>query len=321
MGSPAIVPMHLAPRSWPGCDRCRSKASRAAAAPLPIHEGISREEALPAIGTRAFPDLADASRQSRSGVPGHTENREQCLGKRGRSRAPIEVFLRRARQPAFSRISHMSLAQTGTAQLLRGWHGGDSKCLGRLVELHLPWLQEQVRRRLGPALRARGETMDYVQDALVEFFRYGPRFVLDDTAQLRALLLRVIDNSLHNKHRWLMAARRDLVREHPLPSTTVLSLQPGGVSDKTPSQSAQRHEDEAWVRLAMELLPYEAREILVLRLWQGLAFADIGTRLGIAANLARARHHRALRSLASKTSTLRSHGLAAVLDAEPLERK
>lgn len=202
----------------------------------------------------------------------------------------------------------MDPASLTTAQLLTGWHEGDPSCLERLVERNLSWLRAHVGRRLGPELRGQAETVDYVQDAMVEFLRYGPRFVVESDGQFRGLLLKIVENSLRKKHRWYRAARREVARERPLPPTTVLRMHQGAVSDRTPSEVADRHEREAWVRLAMEFLSDEDQEILVLRLWKELSFPEIADRLGTSANTVRMRHHRALRRLADQTWALRRFG-------------
>lgn len=165
---------------------------------------------------------------------------------------------------------------------------------------------------MGPALRAKGESCDYVQDAMVEFLRYGPRFLVSSDAAFRALLVRIVENTLINRHRWYVAARREIARERPLPGTTVLSLDPEGASTKTPSQSAERHEREAWVRLAVELLSPDDREMLVLRMWQGVPFTEIARRLGVDPSTARQRLHRALRHLAATAAGLRRDGVSAL---------
>ncbi|MFH2002271.1 MAG: sigma-70 family RNA polymerase sigma factor, partial [Planctomycetota bacterium] len=70
-------------------------------------------------------------------------------------------------------------------------------------------------------------------------------------------------------------------------------------------QSAGKHEQEAWIRLGMELLDESEKEILVLRQWEGLSFKEIGERLNIKHNTARMRNERALAHLAEKVGTLR----------------
>ena len=212
----------------------------------------------------------------------------------------------------------MSPAESHTLQLLRGWHRGDRESVAVLMERHLPWIRERIRHRIGPALRNKAETSDFVHDAVIEFLQYAPRFLVTSEVQFRALLLRIAENTIRNKHRWFMAARRKIARERPIPSTTILSLDPAGRSMQTPSKSAERHEREAWVRMAMEFLDERDREILALRQWEALSFVDIGEKLGIGAAGAQMRHIRALRRLSATISELRRKGVSAVVgDNEP----
>jgi len=81
------------------------------------------------------------------------------------------------------------------------------------LERHLPWIQKQVRLRLGSKLRAKGETCDYVQDAVVQFLHYGPRIMISSDRQFRALLARIVENALCDKHDWFTARRRDMTYE------------------------------------------------------------------------------------------------------------
>lgn len=208
----------------------------------------------------------------------------------------------------------MTAGNTKTFQYLTQWHTGDRKGLDALLEHHLPWINAQVRKRMGPLLRGKGETCDYVQDAMVEFLRYGPRFTLSNEALFRALMVKIVDNALRHRHAWFTARRRDIAREHPLPSDTVLFLDSPEGLKQTPSQSAARHEQEAWIRLGMEFLDPEQREVLILRKWDNLSFPDIGKRLGITSTAARLRHNRALGRLGSVVCKLRSGELNRVVD-------
>jgi RNA polymerase sigma-70 factor (ECF subfamily) len=214
----------------------------------------------------------------------------------------------------------MNTGDTKTYQCLRQWNEGDDNGLDTLLEQHLPWLQNQVRRSMGSQLRGKGETSDYVQDAVVEFLRYGPRFTLSSDAVFRALLLKIVKNTLRHRRVWFTARRRDIAREHPLPSDTVLSLdRPEGPAG-TPSQSAARHEHEAWIRLGLELLDPEPREVLVLRKWDNLSFSEIGARLGISTEAARKRHNRALDRLSSMIWEIRQGKLNNILEESPSGR-
>ncbi|MBK8974662.1 MAG: sigma-70 family RNA polymerase sigma factor [Planctomycetes bacterium] len=199
--------------------------------------------------------------------------------------------------------------------MLERWHAGDPRCLDDLLKQHLPWLREQIHRQLGDVLRRKGETMDYVQDAMVQFLQYAPRFQVESEASFRALLLRVARNALCNRYDWFTARRRAIAQERPLPATTILNLSGASRSAVTPSHVAMRHESEAWVRLGMELLDPEERNLLVLRQWDDTPFAVIGEQLGITEDAARMRHKRAVVRLSECVWQLRTGRLDKLLAA------
>lgn len=201
-----------------------------------------------------------------------------------------------------------------SSRMLLESHQGDMDSLNRLLEAHLPWITAQVKRRMGPVLQKKAETGDYVQNALLQFLKYGPCFSISSENQFRAFLLKVVENSLRNQHDWFTAARREIARERPLPSDTVLSLDPPQGEVKTPSKQAARHEQEAWIRLSMEFIDAKAREILVLRQWEKLPFKEIGDRLGVSEVAARMKHNRAVKQLSKKVWALRSGQLSHILE-------
>ena len=88
---------------------------------------------------------------------------------------------------------------------------------------------------------------------------------------------------------------------------------PGRVSG-TPSKEAQRLEEEAYLRLGMELLDPEDRRILVLRQWDGLSFGEIGQQMGLSAEAAWMRHSRAIQRLSKKVGRLRRGDLSFLVE-------
>ncbi|MCU0866844.1 MAG: sigma-70 family RNA polymerase sigma factor [Planctomycetes bacterium] len=193
-----------------------------------------------------------------------------------------------------------------TRQLLQRWHQGERAAIDALIARDLPWIRDHVHARLGPLLRARGETMDYLQDAILDVLHYTPRFVTDDRRQFRALVARIVENHLRDAHDHHAALRRTPVKERPVPSDSVLDLGAAASTVTRPDAAAERNEQEAWVRLALELLEPADREVLLLRQWQGLEFAAVGERLGIAEDAARMRFQRALPKLARQLEALRA---------------
>ena len=206
----------------------------------------------------------------------------------------------------------MSDETSQTLLHLEQWNGGDPAGLDALLSRHLPWIRAHIRRRMGPLLRKKAESCDYLQDVMVEFLRYGPRIQVSAGAQFRALLVRIVESALRDKHDWFTARRRAISRERPLPPDTVLRIDPPRERSETPSVEADNHERQAWLRLGMELVDPGDREVLVLRQWDGLPFPEIGKRLALSEDAARMRYNRAVGRLADDVGRLRRHGLPEI---------
>jgi RNA polymerase sigma-70 factor (ECF subfamily) len=200
--------------------------------------------------------------------------------------------------------------ESQTLLLLKRWHAGERAALDTLLERDMPWIKEHVSRRLGPALRTRLESGDVVQETMLQVLRYGPRFLLSDMDQFRALLARMVENVIRMQARRLQQERRDAQREQQLPSDSVLLLDR---SSQRPSQIAAKDESAAWMQLGIELLDPDDKDVLMLRQWDGLSFGDVGERLGIAEDAARMRFQRALGRLARLVQRLRAGELQKVL--------
>jgi len=184
--------------------------------------------------------------------------------------------------------------------------------LNSLLRRNLPWIHDRVRRRLGPRLRRKDESLDVVQDAVLQFLEYGPQVVITNENHFRALLARIAENVLCDRNDWFSAQRRAISRERPLPSDTVLVVDPPRKRQSSPSCFADRHEREGWIRFGIELLDEEDRELIVFRDWQHLSFRGVGERLGITEDAARMRYRSALCRLSTKVAMLR-HGEIDVL--------
>lgn len=211
----------------------------------------------------------------------------------------------------------MKSGNTETSICLGRLHTGDPKGMNSLIERHLPWIHNHVRKRMGPLLRNKGETCDYVQDAMIQFLRYGPRIMISDEDHFRRLIIRIVENALRDKHDWYTALRRRTAKERPLSRDTVLSLDPPRDTVETPSRAVQHNEDEAWIRLGLELLAPGDRDLIVLHQWEKHTFTDIGQQLGISADAARMRHNTALSRLGEVVWMLQSGKLDHLLDERP----
>lgn len=208
--------------------------------------------------------------------------------------------------PPRANLLDMGDAPDPTRELLESWHGGDRQALDTLIAENLAWIHGHVSQRLRTVLRDAGDTQDFVQQAMLEVLEYGPRFAVTDRARFRALLARIVENDLRDRHRYLRRQRRDVARGTARASDTVLELDPAARSVTSPSELAERDERRAWLQLALELLDPIDREIVRMRDWEERTFVEAGELLGISEDAARKRYHRALPKLAHKVASLRA---------------
>lgn len=200
-----------------------------------------------------------------------------------------------------------------TRTLLARWHAGDDQALDELLRRDLPWLRRVVRTRLGAALGARADADDIVQQAMIDVLRHGPRFLVGDVEHYRALLARIVENAVRKALRDARRQKRDVAREQPLPSRSVLQL---GSPRTGPATSADRNERRAWVQLGLELLDPDDREIVLRRQWDGLEFEQLAAELGTSPDAARMRFQRAVGRLARIVKRLRQGDLRSALSSD-----
>jgi RNA polymerase sigma factor (sigma-70 family) len=127
------------------------------------------------------------------------------------------------------------------------------------------------------------------------------------------LLGKIVENVVADKYDWFTAQRRTMARERPLPPDTILNLDPPASKQKTPSQISHEHEQEAWLRLGIELLDPSEREVIILYHWEEQSFIQIGKMLGISDVGARKRYIKASFRLDEIIRELRSGEIDAAL--------
>jgi RNA polymerase sigma-70 factor (ECF subfamily) len=123
-----------------------------------------------------------------------------------------------------------------------------------------------------------------VQEAFLEAHRDFHQFQGQTDAELRAWLRRLLVYNLANQIRRYRTQRRDFRLEQQLAAELDQSshtLERGLIApDSSPSARAARREDGLRLAEALERLPAETREVLLLRHFQGLTFPAIARRLG-----------------------------------------
>lgn len=181
-----------------------------------------------------------------------------------------------------------------TQVLLERAKKGDRKALNDLYKLHELNLLAMVRKRLGPELRIRLESLDIVQDVYaafcepknIEHFEYST-----DEAFLKYVATMVANHIRDEIDYW----RRQ--RRNPGNEVAQLSSSIAEAHAPTPSVIVQMQEVEALLQRALDRLPPDDREMIIARQEQGRSYEDIAAERGKTADAVRVKLKRLERSL------------------------
>lgn len=208
----------------------------------------------------------------------------------------------------------MSLDDLSTTHLLGLWRDGRADAVDALFARHLSWVSRVVSERLGPALRRKLETGDIVQDALMRFLNDGPRITVDNERRFRGLMVRIAENVIRDESDYWTARRRDLAREQSFSDHIVLDLDGEGAAAR-PSEpdSFDKAEAFARLRLALELLRPNQREIYLRRVRDGWTHRRIADHFDITEDAAQKRYARAAARLTELAESIKARDIDGVI--------
>ena len=183
-----------------------------------------------------------------------------------------------------------------TQRLLEQALAGEPGAAGRLLARYRSCLQRQIEMRLDERLRRRVDASDVVQDTQLEAARRLEDYLAERPVPFGLWLRRIArDRLVEAWRRHAGAARRAATREVMLPDHSALQLAQQLVAGgSTPSEHVARKERARCVREALGQLPEVDREILLMRDFEQLSYAQIGQMMEIEPAAARSRHARAL---------------------------
>jgi RNA polymerase sigma-70 factor (ECF subfamily) len=176
---------------------------------------------------------------------------------------------------------------------------GSTDALGQSLEQFRRYLLEVARHAVGPALNAKGGASDLVQETFLEAHQLFPRFDGATRAQLRAWLrCLLLHKAAKLGRRYSSTAKRQLSREVSLGGgERAIHLSQIAGPTPTPSVAAMSAEQAQRLRAAMDRLPADYRQVMTLRYSEGLAFDEVGRRIGRSADAARMLWARAVERL------------------------
>lgn len=150
---------------------------------------------------------------------------------------------------------------------------GDEDAVDRMVAHFLPRLHSYVRVHMGPGLRRREASLDVVQSVCREVLEDREQFDFRGEGAFLSWLLKAALNKMRDRARFFGRQRRDAGRDAPL----IEDVHEGGV---TPSREVMGREDVERLEAALDELPDDYREIVVLARVVGMPHKDIAEHVG-----------------------------------------
>lgn len=186
-----------------------------------------------------------------------------------------------------------------SAGLLEQAKAGSPDALNLLYERISGRLLAYIRLRLGRDLRSRLESRDILQATLLKSFQKLHDFRGTETRSLIAWLARIAEHEIRDCADHAHRQRRDAAREMPLDEEAPLrAITKSALSRVILDEQAQRLED------ALESLSLDHREVILMRKFEELPFAEIGRRTGRSEDACRMLLARAMTALTLRLSEM-----------------
>ncbi|MHC4954289.1 MAG: sigma-70 family RNA polymerase sigma factor [Planctomycetota bacterium] len=189
-------------------------------------------------------------------------------------------------------------------RLLQRAAEGDRSGLDELFALHRDRLRRMVDLRMDPAVKARVDASDVLQEASLRAVQRLDEYLADPDMPfflwLRFLTLQALTDS-YRRH--LGARQRDARREvrlfrGPWPEASSMALAEHLIGEGTgPSRAAVRAEQRLRLEQALNSMDRIDREVLTLRHFEHLTNAEVAKELGLDKSAASKRYIRALRNV------------------------
>jgi RNA polymerase sigma-70 factor (ECF subfamily) len=199
-----------------------------------------------------------------------------------------------------------------TQELLTRAGTGDAAAVERLLMQHRDSLRRMIGLRLDPALAARLDASDVVQDVLLEASQRIQDYLRNPSMPFHIWLRHIAKDHIidaHRKHR--RAQRRSLDREQPLVPRALADHSSieilGQLMDRdlTPASAAMRQELQRRMEQAVTALDEEDREIILLRVYEQVPNQEAAAYLGLSEAAASMRYLRAVRRLQGQLKDIR----------------
>jgi RNA polymerase sigma-70 factor (ECF subfamily) len=198
----------------------------------------------------------------------------------------------------------MSDNTTETQELLQQVRQGEEGAVDRLLGQHRESVRRMIGLRLDPAIAARLDASDVVQEVMIEASRRLDDYLKKPVMPFHLWLRHIAQDHIidaHRRHR--LAQRRGVDREQPIVPRALADHSSLDLAaqffdpELTPASAAIQQELQRRLHIAIEALNEEEREINLMRHFEQLSNQEVATLLNLTVAAASMRHLRALRRL------------------------
>jgi RNA polymerase sigma-70 factor, ECF subfamily len=164
--------------------------------------------------------------------------------------------------------------------LLELAQSGDEPALERLFLLYRSYLVTLARPQIRRRLQGKVDASDLAQETMLEAHQCFAQFRGASMPEFAGWLRGILAHRLaHHARHFLDAKARDanLERSLAVELDNASSILDRGLvgPDSSPSEVAARHESNLLLSDALEVLPDDYRQVIFLRHFEGLSFADV----------------------------------------------
>lgn len=184
------------------------------------------------------------------------------------------------------------------AELMAAARSGSPEAISELYDGYGQRVMGAIRKRLGPALRRHYDTLDLAHSVFADVIRDLGRVRDQGEDAFRHWLYLKVENKVRDKLRKHLGTEGDRAPQQIESARDVASRDP------SPSTSALRLEEKDSAMRALRTLDDRSRALVLLRVEEGLPFAEIAEQLDLPSpDSARMRFARAMAELRARWTT------------------
>jgi RNA polymerase sigma-70 factor (ECF subfamily) len=169
-------------------------------------------------------------------------------------------------------------------QMLREARRGNPEALGKLLEYYRPYLRLLARIQVASRMQKELDASDVVQETFLDAARDFPQFRGSSDAEFVGWLKRLLAANVADAHRrFLGTQKRNVLQESDV--LQMLDASSAIVDERllaqvdSPSASIDVRERAVRLATALERLPPQYHEVIVLHHFQGLGFQEVAVQL------------------------------------------